>query len=97
MDTLFRFSISFMFNLGSPIVNTISGSAGQMTKFHVNSVMFFGNNTTGLLQISATDTTGIIMKLGGAYVSSTQFGQQQSLEDIKVPTLTAGTAWIYLA
>lgn len=69
----------------------------MISKFNVNSVMFFGNDTTGLLQMASTDTTGIIMKLGGAFVSSTKFGQKQTLEDLKVVTLTAGTAWIYLA
>ena len=81
----------------TPIVNSISNSVGQMTKFHVNSVMFFGNDTTGRLQVSAVDTTNVIIQLGGIFVSSTQFGQQQPLEDLKIPLLTAGTAWIYLA
>ena len=80
----------------TPIISTISNSASMMTKFHVNSVMFFGNDTTGLLQLASADTTGIIMKLGGSFVSSTQFGTKQQLEDLKVVTLTAGTAWFYL-
>ena len=78
------------------IISTISNSASQITKFHVNAVMFFGNNTTGLLEVATADTTGIIMKLGGAFVSSTQFGTKQQLEDLKVVTLTAGTAYFYL-
>ena len=79
------------------IIDTISNSAGQMKKFHVNAIMFFGNDTTGRLQVSSVDTSGIIVQLGGIFVSSTQFGQQQPLEELKVPLLTAGTAWIYLA
>jgi len=81
----------------TPIVNSISNSVGQMTKFHVNSVMFFGNDTTGRVQVTTTDTANVIIQLGGIFVSSTQFGQQQPLEDLKIPLLTAGTAWIYLA
>jgi len=81
----------------TPIINTISSSLGMLTKFNVNAVMFFGNDTTGLLQVASADTTGIILKLGGAFVSSTQFGKDQPLQDLKVPTLTAGTAWFYLA
>ena len=80
----------------TPIISTISNSVGQITKFHVNAVMFFGNDTTGRLHLSTTDTSNVIMKLGGDYVSSTQFGTQQTLEDLKVPSLVAGTAWIYL-
>ena len=80
----------------TPIVSSISNSAGQMTKFHVNAVMFFGNDTTGRLQMTSADTTNVIIQLGGIFASSTQFGQQQQLEDLKVPTLTNGTAWVYL-
>ncbi len=81
----------------TPIISTISNSVGMITKFHVNAVMFFGNDTTGLLQVASADTTGIILKLGGMNVSSTQFGKEQTLEDLKVVTLTVGTAWFYLA
>lgn len=81
----------------TPIIQTISNSVGMITKFHINAVMFYGNDTTGSLQLSTTDTTNIIMRLGGSNVSSTQFGRDQQLEDLKVPSLVAGTAWIYLS
>ena len=89
------------------IMSTISGGAPvHFTKFHVNSVMFWSSDTTGRCQISGTDTTNVIMSFGwlvnGAgtgfapATQSTQFGQQQPFEEIKVPTLVVGTAWFYL-
>ena len=83
-------------SLNNTLVSTLSNSASQITKFHVNAVMFFGNDTTGRLEVTSTDTSGVILKLGGAFVSSTQFGTKQQLEDLKVVTLTAGTAYFYL-
>ncbi len=88
------------------IISTISNSASHFTKFHVNAIEFWSADTTGKCIISSgADTTNVIKMFGwvngGAgfapATQSTEFGQQQPLEDLKFPTLTAGTAWIYLA
>lgn len=92
------------------IVDTISNSAGQLKHFHVNQVSFWSSDSTGRMQLSETDTTNVIVSYswitvgsnGAAFImlpatQQTSFGQEQPLENLKMPTLTAGTAWIYLA
>lgn len=89
----------------TPIINTLSNSAGHITKFHVNAITFWSANTTGACTVACGNgSTGIIAMFGwvngGAgfapATQTTSFGQEQSLEDIMIPTLSAGTAWIYL-
>lgn len=89
----------------TPIISTISNSTGQISKFRVNTLTFWSSNTTGACNIACGDgSTGVIAMFGwvnggAGFAPATQsipFGQQQSLEDIKVPLLTAGTAFIYL-
>lgn len=88
-----------------PIVNTISNSAGQMTKFRVNGVAFWTSDTAGAGRMIMTeiDTTNHIVSFGwlgasvtGPATQTTSFGMPQLFENIKIPVLTAGTAWIYL-
>jgi len=85
-----------------PIINTISNSVGHLTKMHVNAIAFCATDTTGFCSISCgNDTSNVIARFswigGGPAMQSTQFGQNQPLEDIRVPLLSGGTAWIYLA
>jgi len=95
----------------TPIVQTISNSRNHITKMHVNAIAFWSADTTGACQVACGNgSTGVIASFswlqggapansinGGPATQSTQFGQNQPLEDIMIPTLTAGTAWIYLA
>lgn len=90
--------------MGNALILTSANQAMQLTNFHANAVMFWSSDTTGRMIISSADTTNHLVSLGwvngGAGFSpatqSTQFGQKQTIADLKIPTLTAGTAWIYL-
>ena len=66
---------------------------------HVQSVAFWGTDTTSTLVLSGANTTDVILRLEnpnddettvGAYLGGVRFSE------MKVPTVTAGTAWIYL-
>ncbi len=94
------------------IVDSAMGNASiltgvnQLIFYRANAVAFWSSDTTGRLIISAADTSNHIVSLGWTVngagtgfspsTQSTQFGQHQTLDSLKVPTLTAGTAWIYL-
>lgn len=92
--------------MGNNFILTSANQAIQISNIHANAVMFWSSDTTGRLIISSADTTNHLVSLGwlvsgtggGLAPSnqSTQFGQKQTVSDLKVPTLTAGTAWIYL-
>lgn len=93
--------------MGNAFILNSGNMPVHFSKLHVNSIMFWSSDTTGRLQLTQTNTADVIFSLGwvtngaGAGFSeatqSSQFGQQQPMEDLKVPVLTAGTAWIYLA
>lgn len=92
--------------MGNALILTSANTPVHVSKLWVNAIAFWSSDTTGLMQISETDTTGIICKLGwmvsgtgGGLSQATQttsFGNSQRFEGLKIPTLTAGTAWIYL-
>jgi hypothetical protein len=87
------------------IVNTISNSTGQMSKFKVNSISFWSGDTSGVgrMILTETNTDNHIVSFGflgtptGHATQSTSFGNSQPLESLKMPVLVSGTAWIYLA
>lgn len=92
--------------MGNAFILTSANMPVHLGKLHVNQVAFWSSDTTGLMQISETDTSSIICKLGWmangtgtslqAATLATSFGKEQCWEFLKIPTLTAGTAWIYL-
>ena len=92
--------------MGNALILASANQPVHYTYYHANAVMFWSADTTGRLIISAADTTNHLVSMGwtangtgGGFApsnQSTQFGQKQKLDDLKVPTLTAGTAWIYL-
>ena len=79
-------------------------SSQQMKFFHTNAVAFWSSDTTGRMILSAADTTNHLISMGwvnggAGFTPATQttaFGQVQVLADLKIPVLTAGTAWLYL-
>lgn len=90
--------------MGNQFILQLANSSMQLTNFHANAVMFWSSDTTGRMIISGVDTSNHLVSLGwlngGAgfapATQGTQFGQKQTVADLKIPTLTAGTAWIYL-
>lgn len=90
--------------MGNALILTSANMPVHISKLKVNSIAFWSADTTGRLQISEADTTNIVVSMGwvnggsgfqGA-TQTTSFGNSQPFESLKVPTLTAGTAWIYL-
>lgn len=92
--------------MGNAFILTSANQSMDYKFFHVNEIAFWSSDTTGRLIISAIDTTNHLISMGwmangaGAGFSPatqrTSFGQKQTLADLKIPILTAGTAWIYL-
>lgn len=95
--------------MGNAFILNSANQPMQLTNIHANAVVFWSSDTTGRLIISAIDTTNHLASFswlsmgsnGSAFITipatqSTQFGQKQNLSELKVPVLTAGTAWIYL-
>lgn len=94
--------------MGNAFILTSANIPIHISKLHVNSVAFWSSDTSGRCIISEADTTNHVVSLGwmsnGASVTgfqaatqSTSFGNMQPFENLKIPTLTSGTAWIYLA
>ena len=75
----------------------------QMKDYEVNAISFWSANSTGALLLTENNTaTDIVFKLDGSplLVQNPRwypFSIKQSLGDLKVPILTAGTAFLYLA
>ena len=74
----------------------------QITKIHVTAIGFWAANTTATCMFTSTDTANdILFKHDGATVVENPrwfpFGNTQMFSTIKVPVLTAGTAFIYFA
>ena len=83
----------------------------QIRKFYVNAIAIYQVNTTGSVTLTGVNTaTDLIFKsdwlaltadsMGKVFVNNPSwysFGQLQRMEDIKSPTITAGTAFLYLA
>ncbi len=95
--------------MGNAFILTSANQAMQLTNYHANAVVFWSADTTSRLIISGADTTNHLVSfswlsmgsVGASFITipatqSTQFGQKQTVADLKIPTLTAGTAWIYL-
>ncbi len=90
--------------MGNAFILNSANMSNQIQKLKVNSIAFWSSDTTGRLQMSEADTSNIVVSMGwvnggsgfqGA-TQTTSFGNSQPFENLKVPTLTAGTAWIYL-
>ena len=98
--------------MGNSFILTSANQAINITNFRVNAIGFRAINTTSTISISAgLDTTNVIYFQGylqggsGGQISVladklfdiTHFGTPQQFDTLKVPILTAGTAYIYLA
>ena len=68
----------------------------------MNGISFWSSNSTGLLEIALTSSTSdVVLKLGNPVDKSAtvwgNFATPQSFAGLTVNTITAGTAWIYMA
>ena len=79
----------------SPVLS----SSAQLHKFKLGSVAFWSSDTTGSLVLSGTNTSNTYLRLGNSVNSPNTTGivlDGVTLHNLKVPVLTAGTAWIYI-
>lgn len=93
--------------MGNAFILASANMPVHISKLHVNSIAFWSSDTTGRCIITEIDTTNCIASFSWmasgtgngfqAATQSTSFGNMQPLENIKIPVLTAGTAWVYLA
>lgn len=84
----------------------IEAATGNYTNYHINSIAFWASDTTGRCIFSDVNTANHLMSFGllangtaAGFDHATQwasFGDRQTLTNLKIPVLTAGTAWIYL-
>ena len=86
--------------MGNSLVLASASTAVQIQNLYANTIAFWSIDTTGVMRLSLTDTTNCILQLTnpnnnpatvGAFIGKTR------LNDLKIPTLTAGTAWVFLA
>lgn len=92
--------------MGNAFILTSANMPVHIAKMKVNSIAFWSSDTTGRCIVTELDTTNCIVSFGwmangagagfNSATQSTSFGDYQPFENLKIPTLTAGTAWIYL-
>ena len=66
---------------------------------HIQSVAFWSTDTTGRMVLSGADTTNHVVVLENPNDDETTVGIYLGgvpFSEMKLPTLTAGTGWIYL-
>jgi len=86
--------------MGNAFILSSANMPVNIKNYHINAVTFWSSSTSGDFQLTETDTSAIILRFNGASTITTQttsFGNRQTFENLKIPVLTAGTAWIYLA
>ena len=86
--------------MGNSFILNSANRPVHIDEFKITSISLWSTDTTGIVQLSAISTADIIVKLQNPFhVPSTisqNFGVQR-FTNLKVPTLTAGTAFIQLA
>lgn len=85
-------------NGNNPVIFT-PGTSNQINKYKLGTVMFWSSDTTGNIQFSLADTSNQIMRLSNPVNGPNTVGgvlNGVTLQDLKVVSLTAGTAWVYL-
>ena len=84
----------------SAMGNTFVLGNGNDPTLNVNTISFWGANTTAIAVFTGLNTSDIIGVIqNGASIPYTNSIDLHGtrLSDLKIPVLTAGTAWIYLA
>lgn len=96
--------------MGNAFILTSGNQVIHLEDLSVNAFAFLSNGSTSTISISALDTTNVVysesfLTMGaisnnGVIIDNFKFrpfGNPQRFSDLKVPTLTAGTGFIYLA
>lgn len=93
--------------MGNNLLLSSGGTTINISKLRVNAIGFLASDSTSRMVLTSLNTTNVIFSTNyfangtGAGLQSGfqfyQFGAGQIFESIKVPVLTAGTGFIYLA
>lgn len=89
--------------MGNAFVLTSANLPVQIRNMKVNAIAFWSTSTTGACTFTESDTSGgpvaLFARINATDPATiwTSFGDLQYFHDLKVPLLTNGTAWIYLA
>ena len=92
--------------MGNSVLLTSANMAINMSNLNINAIGFYSIDTTGIMILSAVNTTDIVFRsgwnvngAGGVYQAMQwfPFNKPMKWENLKVPTLTSGTGFIYLA
>ena len=85
--------------------NLLGVTGVDLANLEISSIAFWAASTLGNCIITGANTTDAILNF--SYVNagsgivvgfqSISFGEPLSMDILKCPTLTAGTAWVYLA
>ena len=87
-------------------LNAVGGTSSNITNFNIQAVSFWASSTLGNFILTGADT-GLdhivhisYINAGSGIVSAwktQEFPKGLIVSTLKVPTLTAGTGWVYLA
>lgn len=86
-------------------LNVVGGATNGITSYHIQGFSFLAANTTGNCRFTGNDTTDLLwssafLNFGSGFLVSENhitFPLGLRLSALKIPTLTAGTAFVYLA
>ena len=86
----------------------VGGTSSNLTIFYVNAFAFLATDTSSVCVIAGNDTSNHIFRARFVAADSATtgsvpalqtlvFANPQKFNALKIPTLTAGTAWVFLA
>lgn len=86
--------------MGNSFLLTSATTIININKLKISTIAFWSSDTTGAFRLSGTNTTNCFVHLTNPNNNATTVGAViggVNFTDVKVPTLTAGTAFLYLA
>ena len=88
-------------------LSVVGGASSTITNFHISTFAFRSTNTGGVCIFTGADTTDIVAHFdvtahigSGGLIANPQtitFSKPLRLNSLKVPTISNGTGWVYLA
>ena len=93
--------------MGNSLVLNSANRVVNVSGFHVSAIRFIANDTTGVLVLTEADTSLDVVFRSSVYTNGTgvstvkpdtiTFASPIKVGNLKAPTVTAGTGFIYLA
>lgn len=85
--------------MGNALITASGGTVQNLNDYKVATIAFWSSDTTGVCRFTLADTTNCVLQLTNPNNNPTTVGATIPgvfFKDMKVPSITAGTAWIYL-